>query len=121
MRPGYRVILFVVLALAGLLAIIILPGRVGASGDGAESTIPAVEASSVVEEAGAPEVHVAMIGSIMEQPIPVDAQEQPDDGKQGNASTKSRSGLGWLIAVLALAGIAGIVGFGALRLRARRS
>lgn len=39
----------------------------------------------------------------------------------GTGGSDGGSALGWLIAVLAGAGVAGIAGFGALRLRARRS
>lgn len=61
---------------------------------------------------------VRVTGSTLGQSVLVDAQEQSNDGEQRTTGSRNDgSGLVLLIAVLALALIAGIVGFGALRIR----
>ena len=52
---------------------------------------------------------------------PTATQEVTGGPATGTGGAESGGGLGWLIAGLAAAGVAGVVGYGAMRLRARRS
>ncbi len=56
-----------------------------------------------------------------EEPVPTPTVGDLGQPGTGFGSSSDGSGLGWLVAVLAAVGLAGVVGFGALRLRARQS